>query len=80
MAKPRYMSVAGIIDQDEKEIHVLTFEDLKPEKSRIGLEGSPTKVKATFNKQYDSKRNVLEMTPDQAAVAVADILAEKHII
>ena len=80
MAKPRYMSVAGIIDQDEKQINILTYDDLKPDKSKIGLTGSPTKVKATFNKQFNSQKSVLELCAEEAAKAVADILAEKHII
>ncbi len=78
--KPRYMNVGDIIAQDEKEIKVLTFADLGCAPENIGLGGSPTKVKSTFTKQYDSEKQLVELSPQEAAKLIADKLQEKHII
>lgn len=77
---PRYMNVADIIAQDEKEIKVLTYADLNCNPEHIGLKGSPTKVKSTFTKQYNSEKKLVELPADQAAKLIAEQLKEKHII
>ncbi|MEG1710500.1 MAG: electron transfer flavoprotein subunit beta/FixA family protein [Clostridia bacterium] len=80
LAKPRYMNVIDIIGQDYKTINILTYNDLQPDKTKIGLDGSPTKVKATFNKQFNGEKKVLTLPAVEAAKQVAELLASKHII
>ncbi|MDO4564061.1 MAG: electron transfer flavoprotein subunit beta/FixA family protein [Clostridia bacterium] len=78
--KPRYMNVRDIIAQDEKEIRTLTYADLKCNPENIGLSGSPTKVKSTFTKQFNSDRQLVEASPSEAAKLIAEQLKAKHII
>lgn len=78
--KPRYMSVNGIVAQQQKEIGIITFNDIVVDPADIGLKGSPTKVKSTSTKQFDDNKELLELDPAAAAKAIVDALAAKHII
>ncbi len=78
--KPRYMNAKDIIAQDQKEIVVLTQQELQCPVSDIGLTGSPTKVKATFTKQYDGNKQLVELPAEQAAKLIAEQLKQKHIV
>lgn len=80
MVKPRYMNVWDIVDQDNKEIGKITNEDLQLDKAVIGLTGSPTKVKASFTKQLDKTVETVELNPEEAAKAIVDALAKRHLI
>ncbi len=82
LAKPRYMTVSGIVDAYEKEVKVLGFEDLKNnfDPANIGLKGSPTNVYKSFTKQAKGAGTVLNVTADEAVQAIMDKLVEKHII
>ena len=78
--KPRYMNVWDIVDQDEKEIGIITFADIEVDPASIGLKGSPTKVKSTATKQFDKTIETLELDPESAAKAIADALKSRHLI
>ncbi|MEA4974042.1 Caffeyl-CoA reductase-Etf complex subunit CarD [bioreactor metagenome] len=82
LAKPRYMSVSGIVNAYKKEVKVLGFEDIKgninPE--NIGLQGSPTNVKQSFTKQAKGAGTILNVSADEAVKAIMDKLVEKHVI
>lgn len=78
--KPRYMNVKDIIAQDGKEITVLTLADLGCNTEHIGLGGSPTKVKATSTKQFNSDKQLVELPAQEAAKVIAEQLKQKHII
>ncbi len=80
MNEPRYMLVGGIVDQEEKAITVITVNDIEVDRGNIGLLGSPTKVKSSFSKTVDSNKELIELSPQEAAKVIADKLAEKHII
>lgn len=41
---PRYESLKGIMEKDEREIHTITAADLGADPARIGVKGSPTQV------------------------------------
>ena len=77
---PRYMNVWDIVDQDEKEIGIITFADIEVDPAEIGLKGSPTKVKSTETKQFDKTIETLELDPESAAKAIADALKSRHLI
>ncbi len=79
-SKPRYMNVWDIVDQDEKEIGIITFADLEINPADIGLGGSPTKVKSTATKQFDKTIETVELDPEQAAKAIVDALTQRHLI
>jgi electron transfer flavoprotein beta subunit len=83
LGAPRYMSVGGIFDAYQKEVKLLTFEDLKDKliPEFIGLEGSPTKVVKSFPKQGKGKGEILkDLSADEAVQAIIKKLEEKHII
>jgi electron transfer flavoprotein beta subunit len=77
---PRYMNVWDIIGQDEKEIGIITFNDIEVDPAAIGLKGSPTKVKSTATKQFDKTIETLELDPESAAKAIVDALKSRHLI
>lgn len=83
LAKPRYMSVGGIVDAYEKEVKVLGFDDLKNDLNPewIGLAGSPTNVRQSFTKQPKTGGVILAgLSPDEAVEAIMAKLVERHLI
>ena len=63
---PRYMNVEKIVNAFKRDIKVVTNEALNVPLSKIGLKGSPTKVKKTFVKEVRKKTDKQEVTPEQA--------------
>ena len=83
LAKPRYMSVGGIVDAYNKDITVWGFDDLKNDLNPdfIGLKGSPTNVFQSFGKQAKGEGTKLTgLTSDEAVAAIMAKLEELHII
>lgn len=81
MNEPRYMSVMGILDAyGEKEIEVWNLKDITVERSYLGLEGSPTKVKKSFTKGAKTAGKVFEVEHKEAAKIIVEKLKEKYII
>ncbi len=78
--EPRYMNVGLIVDQEEKAVQVVTVNDIDVDLTKIGLKGSPTKVKASFSKEVNISNELIEVEPQEAAKIIAEKLAEKHII
>ena len=83
LAKPRYMTVGGIMDAAEKEVRVMDYEALSDilDPAAIGLKGSPTNVVRSFTKEAKSQGAMLKgLTPDEAVEAIMARLHEVHII
>ena len=82
LAEPRYMHAGGIVDAYEKDIPVITFEDIKDaiNPAHIGLKGSPTNVVKSFTKQAKGAGTILNVEPDEAVEEIMKRLVEKHII
>ena len=82
LAQPRYMTVSGIVNAYNKEVKILTFEDVKNNLNPdfIGLKGSPTNVKQSFTKQVKGAGTVINVSADEAVKTIMDKLIEKHII
>lgn len=83
LAKPRYMTVDGIMDAYDKEVKIIGFDDLKDdlELDMIGTKGSPTNVYQSFPKQLKAPGTVLkDKTDDEYVSAIMAKLEEKHII
>jgi electron transfer flavoprotein beta subunit len=77
----RYMNVKGVIDANrELEIETWTFEDIDADPAKMGLKGSPTKVKKSFTKGVKQAGKVIEGSPKEVAMAIVDKLQEKFII
>lgn len=82
LAEPRYMHAGGIVDAYEKDIPVISFEDIKDavNPAHIGLKGSPTNVVKSFTKQAKGAGTILNVEPDEAVEEIMKRLVEKHII
>lgn len=83
LAKPRYMTVGGIMDAAEKPIKVLDYNALAEllDPAAIGLKGSPTNVVRSFTKEPKAQGTVLKgLTPDEAVEAIMARLHEVHLI
>ena len=82
MCKPRYMRVKGIVDvaNNEEAIATWNVSNIKVDLEQIGLKGSPTNVKSTYNKEYNSNKQVYELSAKEAATLIANTLKEKHFI
>lgn len=83
LAQPRYMHARGVVEAYEKEIKVLSFEDLKDSlnPAHIGLKGSPTNVFKSFTKQAKGLGTVhKDLSPDEAVQVIIEKLEERHII
>jgi len=84
LAKPRYMTVAGIFDAyREKEVKIWTLEELKDtvDMANIGLKGSPTNVKQSFTKQAKGKGLYYkDLSAEEAVETIVAKLEERHII
>ena len=83
LAQPRYMTVAGITEAEDKEVRLMGFEDLEDvlDPSAIGLKGSPTNVVRSYTKEPKSQGAVLKgLTADEAVEAIMARLHEGHLI
>lgn len=80
MNNPRYMNCNDIVDSFNKEVKVMTFNDLGIDASKVGLAGSPTKVHHTFTKDVTAETETYELPADEAAKLIAKTLKEKQII
>lgn len=81
MNEPRYMSVKGVIKAHrELEIEKWTFNDIDADPAKMGLKGSPTKVKKSFTKGVKQAGKIIEGSPKELATAIVDKLQEKFIV
>lgn len=78
--KPRYMSVAGIIDAYNREVEVWSADKIDVEEEKLGLKGSPTKVFKSFPKSLKAPGEVFELSDEEAVELIIARLKEKHII
>ena len=79
--KPRYMTVKGILDAyDEKEIEIWNVDKIDVEEAKLGLNGSPTRVKKSFTKPQKVAGEVFDVTPEEAVDLIVAKLKEKFII
>jgi electron transfer flavoprotein beta subunit len=82
-AQPRYLTVSGIIDASEKEIHHFDYDALKDllDPKAIGLNGSPTRVVRTFTKQQKGQGALLKgLSTGEAVDAIMAKLHESHLL
>ncbi|MBR5991680.1 MAG: electron transfer flavoprotein subunit beta/FixA family protein [Clostridia bacterium] len=81
--RPRYMTVSGILEFDQKPYTVYDFETLKDEPlielDTIGLKGSPTNVYKSFSPPQKAPGRMLPANEDGVKELAAE-LAAKHII
>lgn len=80
--KPRYATIKGKLASLKAEIPEITLADLPDaDVSKMGLKGSPTKVKATFTPQRTASGEQIEgSTPDEVAKILIGKLADAKIL
>ena len=79
--KPRYMTVKGILDAyDAKEIEIWNVDKIDVDEAKLGLNGSPTRVKKSFTKPQKVAGEVFDVTPEEAVDLIVAKLKEKFII
>jgi electron transfer flavoprotein beta subunit len=80
-AKPRSLHVGRLIEATETEsVELKGASDIIVDTTKLGLKGSPTKVKSTWNKVVDKQKNLLEVEPREAVKAIIDTMKKRHII
>ncbi|MBC3889740.1 electron transfer flavoprotein subunit beta [Acetobacterium paludosum] len=80
--KPRYATIKGKIDSLKADIENITLADLpNMDITKIGLKGSPTRVKSTFIPERKSSCEMLEsVNPRETAKVLFGKLAEAKIL
>jgi electron transfer flavoprotein beta subunit len=72
--EPRLPSLKGMMRAKKAVVTVWTADDVGTDKSRCGLQGSPTQVVKTFVPTHDVTAEMIEGTPEQQAEKLADKL------
>ncbi|HKL42423.1 MAG TPA: electron transfer flavoprotein subunit beta/FixA family protein [Clostridia bacterium] len=79
--KPRYPSIKGVVNAFSKsEIKVLSAADISLDEERLGLDGSPTKVKKTFVPTHEKMGEILDGTPEEKVSKLINILKDVKIV
>lgn len=78
--KARYMTVRGIVEAFDKPIEIWGADKIDVDESKLGLKGSPTKVKKAFTKGIKSAGQVYEVDTEEAIGILISKLKEKFII
>ena len=77
---PRYMNMYDIFTCFSKDVKIMTADDLGIDKSKLGLLGSPTKVKSSFTKGPKGHGEKIDTTSFESAGIITNRLKEKHFI
>lgn len=78
--KPRYMSAPGIVQAYKRDIEIWTADKIDINEAKLGLKGSPTKVKKSATKGLKAPGQVYEVDPKEAVDIIVAKLKEKFII
>ena len=79
--KPRYPSIKGVVNAFSKsEIKVLSAADISLDEERLGLDGSPTKVKKTFVPTHEKMGEIVDGTPEEKVSKLINILKDVKIV
>lgn len=78
--EPRYMNSWDIFSSAAKEVKIWTANDIDVDKSKLGLAGSPTKVKKSATKEVKGAGEVINKPAAEAVEHLFSKLKEKHYI
>ncbi|MEG1555347.1 MAG: electron transfer flavoprotein subunit beta/FixA family protein [Bacteroidales bacterium] len=76
----RYMTVLGIMDAFDKEVEIWGADKINVDETKLGLSGSPTRVKKSFTKAQKGAGEVFEVDAEEAVGIIVSKLKEKFII
>lgn len=77
---PRYPSLRGIMAAKRKEVRKLSLADLNIDPSHVGSAGAKERIIAATPRQEKQHGEVINASPEEEAVAIADFLAQKKFI
>lgn len=78
--EPGYMYVDKIFEAFDKEIKILTINDVDITTDHVGLKSSPTRVKRSFTPEVKSEGEMLTGTEREMAIRIVDEFKQMHII
>ena len=78
--KPRYISFAGILEAEAKEVTVLSNREIGIDCNLIGLQGSPTKMAGIEIRQFKRRREQLDGPVDEIVKKLADKIYQFGLI
>lgn len=80
--KPRYATIKSTLDALEADIPEITFDDMKAliDDTKIGLKGSPTKVKKSFVPERNAHGVFIEGAPKEKAHHLIEELHDAKLI
>jgi electron transfer flavoprotein beta subunit len=79
--KPRYKTMNGVLRAfRDKEIVTWTMVDLDVNPMRIGLNGSPTRVRRTFSPVHNREGLIIDKSVEELAEEMVDFLLEKNFL
>lgn len=76
----RYMSVARIMTAFDREVEIWSADMIDVDEVKLGLSGSPTRVKKSFTKAQKGAGQVFEVDAEEAVGIITSKLKEKFII
>ena len=80
MNKPRYMSVPGIVKAyREQKVEIWNADTIKADPEKLGLKGSPTKVKESFAKALKQPGELHEVDTNEGVDLIMKKLEEKFV-
>ncbi len=78
--EPGHMYIDKIFDCFDKEIKILTINDVDITTEDVGLKSSPTRVKRSFTPEVKSEGEMLTGTEKEMAIRIVDEFKQMHII
>lgn len=78
--EPRHMYIDKIFDAYQKEIKVLTINDVDIQPTEVGLKASPTRVFRSFTPEVKGEGVILEGSEKEVSAKLVDELKKAHII
>lgn len=77
---PRYMHMENIYKIFNQEIKIWTVDDIDVDRSKLGLNGSPTKVKKSMTKEAKGEGEIIQGSIKELVAVAMEKLHEKHFI
>ena len=74
MNRDRGMNAVDAWDAYDKSLTLVRFSDLDLSESDVGLKGSPTQVKKTFTRSLEAASLKSDLSPEEAARLITDVL------
>ncbi|HID93619.1 MAG TPA: electron transfer flavoprotein beta subunit/FixA family protein [bacterium (Candidatus Stahlbacteria)] len=78
--EPRYASIIGIKRAAQKEIQVMSLEELGLKDEDVGEYGSKIRLKKLFIPMVEKRAEILEGTPEEVSVKLTEILKGRGLV